>query len=176
VSLARPALNRLMQGYLAIRNFRQFDCNRDGVRLPYQLLEDRRFRALPDTRKAHLLCLLLLAGRMHNALPAGALQLERMIGATESVELDALGEFLLIHPAQCCSIPRSAEIRPVPEALRAAVMVRDGARCRRCGSTRQLEIDHIIPVSRGGSSEEHNLQTLCRRCNRRKWKKLIPRI
>ncbi len=31
-----------------------------------------------------------------------------------------------------------------------------------------LEVDHIIPVSRGGSSEPENLQTLCWRCNRTK--------
>jgi hypothetical protein len=32
-----------------------------------------------------------------------------------------------------------------------------------------------VPLSRGGDSEDLNLQTLCRRCNRRKWKKLVSR-
>lgn len=31
-----------------------------------------------------------------------------------------------------------------------------------------LEVDHIVPVSRGGLSEPDNLQTLCWRCNRTK--------
>jgi ribosomal protein L37E len=166
----------LTQEYLAIRNFRQFDRNRDGIRLPYQVLDDRRFRALPDAHKAHLLCLLLLAGRLENALPTSTLRLGRIIGATEPVDLDALGEFILIVPTGCLSEPKRPEIRPVSDTLRAAVMVRDGARCRRCGSARSLEIDHIIPASRGGSSEEENLQTLCRRCNRRKWNRLVPRF
>ncbi|MFC5731548.1 MULTISPECIES: HNH endonuclease [Nocardioides] len=31
-----------------------------------------------------------------------------------------------------------------------------------------LEVDHIVPVSKGGLSTPENLQTLCWRCNRRK--------
>lgn len=36
-----------------------------------------------------------------------------------------------------------------------------------------LEVDHIIPVSRGGMSQEENLQTLCWRCNRTKSNKIL---
>ena len=36
-----------------------------------------------------------------------------------------------------------------------------------------LEIDHIIPVAKGGLTEESNLQTLCWKCNRAKSDKLI---
>jgi 5-methylcytosine-specific restriction endonuclease McrA len=39
------------------------------------------------------------------------------------------------------------------------------AGCVACGSHRRLEVDHIVPVSRGGSSERANLQLLCRTCN-----------
>ena len=56
------------------------------------------------------------------------------------------------------------------------MLLRDGARCRRCRTAVNLEIDHIVPVSKGGRTEEVNLQTLCRRCNRRKWKKLVARL
>jgi len=31
-----------------------------------------------------------------------------------------------------------------------------------CGSDADVEIDHIIPLDRGGASEWENLQTLCR--------------
>lgn len=31
-----------------------------------------------------------------------------------------------------------------------------------------IEIDHIVPESRGGSADPSNLQLLCRTCNRRK--------
>ena len=72
-----------MDEYLSFRNFRQFERTRKEIRLPYDLLNDTRFRQLSDARKAHLLCLLLLAARMDNFLPNHRLKLERLIGATE---------------------------------------------------------------------------------------------
>ena len=38
-------------------------------------------------------------------------------------------------------------------------------KCPCCGKRRKLELDHIKPVSRGGTSNLENLQPLCRRCN-----------
>lgn len=56
----------------------------------------------------------------------------------------------------------------VPGWLRQQIFERDGYACVDCGATERLECDHIIPVSKGGTSEEDNLQTLCRSCNARK--------
>ncbi|MGI8661493.1 MAG: HNH endonuclease [Thermoleophilaceae bacterium] len=55
--------------------------------------------------------------------------------------------------------------RSVPRALRALILEREGAACRTCGSSDRPEIDHIIPVARGGSDLDENLQVLCRVCN-----------
>jgi hypothetical protein len=44
-------------------------------------------------------------------------------------------------------------------------------RCARCGATPphvRLEIDHVFPCVKGGSSRSENLQYLCRKCNRQK--------
>lgn len=43
--------------------------------------------------------------------------------------------------------------------------------CQACGHEGEydeLEMDHIVPLSRGGSNDEDNLQTLCVGCNREK--------
>ncbi len=37
--------------------------------------------------------------------------------------------------------------------------------CCICGSRKDVEIDHIIPTSRGGTHDRKNLQPLCNRCN-----------
>jgi 5-methylcytosine-specific restriction endonuclease McrA len=47
-----------------------------------------------------------------------------------------------------------------------AVKQRDGYQCQRCGSTRQLEAHHIVPISAGGSDDPANGITLCKDCHR----------
>lgn len=62
--------------------------------------------------------------------------------------------------------------------LRQKIKERDGFACKKCGASVEkepnllLEIDHIIPVSKGGLTTEDNLQTLCWRCNRSKGAKI----
>lgn len=41
--------------------------------------------------------------------------------------------------------------------------------CVRCGAAENLELDHIVPTSRGGKNERSNAQTLCKSCNIRKF-------
>ena len=52
--------------------------------------------------------------------------------------------------------------------LRYQILKRDNFKCKSCGknaSEVKLEIDHIIPISKGGKTIESNLQTLCVYCN-----------
>ena len=61
--------------------------------------------------------------------------------------------------------------QPIPGYLRHEVFKRDNYKCVECGATNKettLEIDHIIPVAKGGTNDINNLQTLCRECNRAK--------
>ena len=53
-------------------------------------------------------------------------------------------------------------------SLKWKIFKRDGFACRNCGSQEFLELDHIVPVSKGGKDEEKNYQTLCKNCNVRK--------
>ena len=62
----------------------------------------------------------------------------------------------------------------IPLRDRWSVLKRDNYRCTRCGANPssdhavELEVDHIIPIARGGSNEIKNLQTLCWKCNQGK--------
>lgn len=61
------------------------------------------------------------------------------------------------------------ETRPViSKELKLAVYRRDGGRCVACGSTFDLQYDHVIPFSLGGATSLENLQLLCSSCNQAK--------
>lgn len=63
--------------------------------------------------------------------------------------------------------------------LREFIKTRDNFTCCTCGNSTHaepnllLEIDHIIPVAKGGCTVETNLQTLCWKCNRSKSDKIL---
>ena len=71
-----------------------------------------------------------------------------------------------------------AERNKMTQSLRYNIMRRDGFKCQLCGATvadgARLEVDHIIPVSKGGLTEPSNLRTLCSECNRGKRDKFDP--
>lgn len=59
----------------------------------------------------------------------------------------------------------------VSNKMRFYILERDHYRCKCCGRTKyevDLEIDHIVPIAKGGKSTSDNLQTLCTECNKRK--------
>ncbi|MCD6371183.1 MAG: HNH endonuclease [Candidatus Aenigmarchaeota archaeon] len=49
---------------------------------------------------------------------------------------------------------------------------RDGWKCVYCGDNKNLQIDHIIPFSKGGTTNLDNLQTICKKCNSKKRAKI----
>ncbi|MFW2525258.1 homing endonuclease associated repeat-containing protein [Aliarcobacter butzleri] len=61
--------------------------------------------------------------------------------------------------------------RYINEKVRLKILKRDNYRCIKCGRSPathlgiSLHIDHIQPFSKGGDSNEENLQTLCNKCN-----------
>ncbi|NOU17014.1 MAG: HNH endonuclease [Bacteroidales bacterium] len=61
--------------------------------------------------------------------------------------------------------------RYIPRHIMLKVVRKDNNQCQICGKVLkddEIEFDHIIPLSKGGSTEEHNLRITCVGCNRDK--------
>lgn len=82
------------------------------------------------------------------------------------------GEYILVSIERTPSIERS-----VSPQLRNDILERNGFTCQQCGAGPgdrdpynparkvRLHIDHIIPLSQGGTNDRDNLRTLCSACN-----------
>lgn len=69
-----------------------------------------------------------------------------------------------------------AERKPISKKLRFEVFKRDSFKCQYCGRSAPdviLEVDHIVPVAKGGKNDILNLITSCRDCNRGKGKRTL---
>ena len=69
--------------------------------------------------------------------------------------------------------PALVHTRHIPSAVKDHVRMRDQYRCAyvggdgvRCGSTRHLQFDHVVPFAKGGGHEPENLRLLCAAHNR----------
>ncbi len=63
--------------------------------------------------------------------------------------------------------------RTISDSVKTVVWNRDGGRCVQCGSQKNLEFDHVIPFSKGGSNTARNIQILCQDCNRKKGSNIV---
>lgn len=61
----------------------------------------------------------------------------------------------------------------IPTHVKLSVWHRDKEQCVNCKSNKNLEFDHIIPISKGGANTINNIQLLCIECNRKKSNKII---
>jgi hypothetical protein len=64
-------------------------------------------------------------------------------------------------------IPIKPKVRRIiPTTVKLEVWKRDGGKCVKCGATEDLHFDHVIPWSKGGSSNTaDNIQLLCGKHN-----------
>lgn len=65
------------------------------------------------------------------------------------------------HSGEC---NHNVKREPISDRAKRYILSRD-KKCLICGSTSDLTIDHIVPISNGGDNSITNLQCLCRKCN-----------
>jgi len=82
------------------------------------------------------------------------------------------GEYMLVSLERLPAFGRG-----IPAGVRTRVLERNGYTCQLCGAAGgdpdptnpaqkiRLHLDHVLPVSQGGSSDEDNLRVLCSACN-----------
>lgn len=93
-----------------------------------------------------------------------------------SLILQSPDGYLLSNPATVVDMINIKQARNISKGTRFEVFQRDNHTCQYCGRKPpdvELEIDHLIPVSKGGTDDFENLVTSCLDCNRGKSDKLI---
>jgi hypothetical protein len=98
-----------------------------------------------------------------------------MPGATRENVLEAALDVLIAQRGRRTGLTarpqktiRTSKPDHIPARVRREVWRRDGGRCtfvlasgERCGSTHQLELDHVVPRALGGPSTAGNLRIRC---------------
>jgi 5-methylcytosine-specific restriction endonuclease McrA len=161
--------------YVQVKDFDRFQHYKDRdppwIKLYVRILQDYAFGTLPDAQKAHLMLIWVLASRMDNKIPKDPVFVKNQIGANATVDLDALMAAGFLQPWSESSARGKREEWPsryVSAQIRTDLLSAAQHHCASCPATEHLEIDHIVPISKGGTGDPDNLQVLCRKCNRKK--------
>ncbi|MDY6992470.1 MAG: HNH endonuclease [Pseudomonadota bacterium] len=116
-----------------------------------------------------------------NYLPINQINIKRAVtllvaGKAEPLHLNN-GRSIPIHAPSCVyfvpthirlTINHIEKSWRVPSVSRREILRRDKHTCQYCGATKQLTLDHVIPLSKGGKHTWNNVVTACERCNNRK--------
>ena len=168
--------------YIVVVNWGKFqqykDRNPPWIKLHTSLLDDYEFQRLPGDAKWQLLLLWLVAARQDNRIPDD----REWLASFFHVDPNELKIDLLVDRgwlevwAGTKEAPEYEQdermetwaSRYVSDQTRKELLDKAAHKCQECGSREKLEVDHIVPISRGGDGKIENLRILCRSCNRKK--------
>jgi hypothetical protein len=161
-------------GYIYVRHWEEFqhykDRNPAWIKSYTALLRDDDYYELSFHDRGLLHGLWLLAASCGNGRVSASSGFLRSQLGQGRIKLDTLlaQGWISIQPDKAPAPQREWASRYIPDDVRTALFADASHKCQDCGGRRNLEIDHILPVSRGGSGDPENLRVLCRACNRRK--------
>lgn len=175
-----------------IKNWQNFQHYKDRkplwIKLYRDVLDSIDFAALSGMAAKNLIMIWLIGSEYDGDLPdldTLAFRLRVKVADLEKsmIELCKYGFLIETKKDPRAEKTTSKEIREkagfghryVDQITKNFIMLRD-VDCVFCGASENLEIDHIVPVSKGGDSEPENLQVLCRSCNRSKRTKSVEQV
>ena len=134
------------------------------IKFENEMLEEKTEKPVIEFRIAIELFYMNMAGRMLGQ--KSHVFTERVIEDVIDALNDKNGGFYNNRDVwdSICRVERGK----VSNKMRFYIYDRDHYRCQKCGrrfKAEYLEIDHIIPIAKGGKTRMDNLQTLCHWCN-----------
>lgn len=157
----------------------KYDPNIDGIVSTHMNIGSHKYTVGNDT-------IILSIDTRKESIEAWDKEVERKAQETrEAIEKQILAEKIKERYRHRCiekkvrqelidkgEILSEAKRPPIPKDIADAVYRRDRGKCVYCGSTENLQFDHIIPWSKGGATSIENLQLLCQKCNLEKSNKI----
>lgn len=159
--------------YIAIKNWETYqhykDRNPPWIKLHQDLMTSNTWVMSGEHEKALMIGLMLLAAKSDNNIPCDTSYIKRVLHLDKEPNIQFLIDTGFVEESPEQVLRESPwPSRYIPPLVREQVLARDRHICVACSSRENLEIDHIVPISKGGESKIDNLQVLCRSCNRRK--------
>lgn len=166
-----------------VKDWRDFQHYKDRsplwIKLHRKLLDNQDFHNLSDGAARALVLLWLIASENDGEIPSAEQAAWRLRQPVEKMrgfydELLTVEFFYETDIAPAQDEPWAS--RYIPDKVREQVLAKASNKCRQCPAKTNLEIDHVQPISKGGTSDIENLQVLCRSCNRKKRTKLYTDV
>lgn len=134
----------------------------------------------PDDLEAFGLLMRLVSYAAYAGLPKDPRRIARIVSVStrtinrlwpsiaEYFEPAESGDGWRLRPCEWCRVQVISSDRISLTSLLDALVDYWGPRCAYCGLETDLEVEHVVPLARGGTNEITNLTVACHECNSRK--------
>ncbi len=165
---------------IRIKNWQRFqhyqDRNPPWIKLYHSIIDDVDWHLLDPFVAKNLVMMWLVASEDRGNLPCNKKLAFRLRITEDELKTVIDGLSRWIEEGEYKEPETKWASRYISPDVRELILEKYNRACNSCGSTENIEIDHIIPISKGGDSRAENLQTLCRPCNRSKRHRLTEQV